>query len=57
MKYRVIAVWYEDDRKKLGYGGTGLIIELENGVFLQHQSTDPIMPFEAVKTDLLADKI
>ena len=29
-----------------GHYSTGLILELEDGTFLRHQSTDPIMTFE-----------
>lgn len=35
---------------------TGLILELEGGTFLRHQSTDPVMPFETFtpREDLLS---
>jgi len=40
--------------KEVGYAGTGLILELEDGTFLAHYSTDPIKPFEKIDPDLLS---
>ncbi len=41
---KVKQIYY--DKKISGNYSTGLVIELEDGTFLRHQSTDAVMPFE-----------
>jgi len=43
---KVKNVWWATKEESTG---TGLVLELENGAFLQHQSTDPVMPFGVLK--------
>ena len=31
-----------------GHSATGLVLELEDGTFLRHQSSDVLMPFEKI---------
>lgn len=40
------------DESLLGGYATGLVLELENGVFLRQNSTDVIQPFSAIKPSL-----
>lgn len=42
---KVKQIWFDIP----GATGTGLYLELEDGRFFRHHSTDPIIPFEEVK--------
>lgn len=44
---KVVNIYYTSETKEVGgHYSTGLILELEDGTKLRHQSTDPVMTFE-----------
>lgn len=43
---------YLIDEKELGNYATGLVLELEDGTFLAHCSTDIVAPFKVVEKPL-----
>lgn len=54
---KVKQVWYSDSTEGVGgHYSTGLILELEDGTFVRHQSTDPVMPFEKFAPSLPTNK-
>ncbi len=50
---KVKNIWYTNNNEEIGgHYSTGLILELEDGTKLRHNSTDPVMTFEPILMDI-----
>ncbi len=51
---QVVNVYFNETPDREAHpSATGLVIELADGRFFRHQSTDPVMPFEEMPRGLI----